>query len=65
MLHPQVNVDLDAVEDKITHDIVYRHDSNDQPQPLQCEFTPISEEWPEPPPDHHLHVFISRPSKWG
>jgi hypothetical protein len=74
LLHPQVNVDLDAVEDKIKCG-KYRPDASDQPQPLQTVdaiVSRISEVWSEPPPHGHLHVLIDLPeadspttsSKW-
>lgn len=64
LLHPQVNVDLDAVEDEIIMRGEYRPDANDQSQPLHTvkgRTSLISEVWPEPPPHGHLHVFVGRP----
>ena len=65
LLHPQVNVDFDAVEDKIVRR-EYRPDANDHPQPLRMVkaiTSRIFEVWPEPPPDDHLQVFVDLPVK--
>ncbi|KAF8498612.1 hypothetical protein F5888DRAFT_1633856 [Russula emetica] len=59
----KVNVDFDAVRDKIMRR-EYRPDANDQSQPLQTVKTiisPICEVWPEPPPHGHVHVFAGLP----
>jgi hypothetical protein len=63
LLHLQVDVDFEAVEDKISH-CKYQPDANDQPQSLhtvKAIISQLSEVWPEPPPDGHLHVFITLP----
>jgi hypothetical protein len=52
LLHPQVNVDFDAVNDKILRR-EYRPDANYQTQSLHTVKATISqlfEVWPEPPP---------------
>jgi hypothetical protein len=63
LLHSQVNVNFDAVEDKIVRR-EYRPDANDQPQSLntlKVIISQISEVWPEPPSHDHLHVFVDQP----
>jgi hypothetical protein len=61
LLHPQVNVDFNAVEDQIMRG-EYRPDANDQPlQTLKAIISRISEVWPKPPPHDHLHVFVGLP----
>jgi hypothetical protein len=67
VLHPQVNVDLDAVKDKIIRG-KYRPDANDQPEPLQTVdaiTSRISEVWSDPPPHGHLHVSVTLPEADG
>lgn len=67
LLHMQVDVDINAVEDKIRSS-EYQPDANDQPRLLQTMKTmtsPISEVWPEPPPNSHLHIFIRLPDVAG
>jgi hypothetical protein len=64
-LHPQVNVDFDAVEDKILRR-EYRPDADsDQSQslntPVEGTVSQLFEVWPEPPPQGHLHIFITLP----
>ena len=67
LLHFQVNTDFDMVEDKMMHGR-YLLAVNNQPQPLQSVSaitSRISEVWPEPPPDRHIHVFVSKPVATG
>ena len=67
LLHPQVHVDMDAVENRISNG-GYQPDANDQPQPLQTVLiitSPLSDVWPEPPPDRHLHIFVRLPHRAG
>jgi hypothetical protein len=65
LLHPQVNVDFDAVKDKILRR-EYRPDANDQTQSLhtaEAICSQIFEVWPEPPPHNYLQVSITLPDE--
>jgi hypothetical protein len=65
LLHPQVDVDFDAVKTRISCG-EYRPDINDLSlQTVDAITSRISEVWPEPPPDRHLHVFVSLPGEAG
>ncbi|KAF8478986.1 hypothetical protein DFH94DRAFT_746856 [Russula ochroleuca] len=55
----RVNIDYFAVTDELNRG-EYRPNVNDE-QPLQNIMSPISDVWPEPPPDGHIHVFIRPP----
>jgi hypothetical protein len=57
-LHPQVDVPLDDVEDKI-EDGKYQLDANASQRRLRAR-DKISQIWPEPPRDH-LHIFVRLP----
>jgi len=58
-LHPQVYVDHDAVNDEIDNAGRYKPDADDQR--LLRANQKIFEVWPEPPPDTHLHIFVTLP----
>ena len=58
LLHPQVNVGFNVVEDRI-YDGMYQLDANDQTRLRTRE--KIIEVWPNPPPNDLLHVFVSLP----
>src|SRR5712671_5393802 len=60
LLHPQIDVNLEEVEDSITEG-QYRPNVNN---PLLARKR-ISDVWPAQPPDDHLHVFVSLPSGMG
>src|SRR5260370_5027357 len=59
-LHPQVDVDLDDVENDIRSG---RYLPNADDQQLQ-EYRIISAVWPEQPPLNHLSVYVSLGGKW-
>jgi hypothetical protein len=56
--YPQVNVDYRAVADMIA-DREYQPDTNDRQSLQRKILSKLSDVWPEPPPDGHIHVFIS------
>jgi hypothetical protein len=59
-LHPQVDADLDDVEDDIRSG---RYRPNADGRQLQVHKT-IATVWPEQPPDNHFSVYVGLRGKW-
>jgi hypothetical protein len=60
-LHPQVDVNLDEIRENVDAG-EYRPTPNDQV--MKADHL-LSTEWPEPPLNGHLHIFVTLPGAEG